>query len=193
MPLKALLPDCEKYINRQNSFDKESKKFNDTIDEKWKVYTNAEYGFSFKYPKTWIKADKETKTINLSGKVIAIEINFKDQTDQTTLSVSYHLAPRGIELYKYSLSQFQSSQGWYSNGGRQIKVAGKDALEANFISSKNGKDYALNPSHRVIIVDFLDSTQTGGIELQFRTLVNDNEKIEIDKFNKTLTTFQLNN
>ena len=64
-------------------------------------------------------------------------------------------------------SQFDSKQGWYVSGGKQIEVAGNKAIEANTTIRADGKGHALNPTLRLIVVDFLDKKQTGEFQLQF--------------------------
>ncbi len=42
--------------------------------QNWKTYTNNEYGFSFKYPNTWMPFGEERKIVNGEGVVFKIEV-----------------------------------------------------------------------------------------------------------------------
>lgn len=153
-----------------------------------KTYTNHKLGFSFPYPANWFQNGKEEEAVNLSGAPTVVTVNFSDSLSPTTLSVEYHLAPKGAELYRYAVSQLAAMQGWYATGGKQTEVAGHKAIEANTILDKDGRGKPLNPPVRLIVVDFLDKQQTGGIEIQFRTPVP--EEAEVAKFRQLLSAFK---
>lgn len=153
-----------------------------------KTYTNPKLGFSFPYPATWFQNGKEEEAVNLSGATTVVSVHFSDSLSPTTLSVEYHLAPKGAELYRYAVSQLAAKQGWYATGGKQTEVAGRKAIEASNILDKDGRGKPLNPSVRLIVVDFLDQQQTGGIEIQFRTPVP--EEAEVAKFRQLLSAFK---
>lgn len=163
-----------------------------TIPSNWKTYTNNQYGFTLQYPSTWSKYGKDANVIDRSGTIIAIKINFIDTVSNTTLLIKYHLAPKGAELYNNVVSQFDSAQGLYSNGVKQIDVAGQKAIKAISTVSIDGKEHVLNPPEKLILVDLLDKQQTGEIQLQFRTPLTD-DKIELDKFERLLSTFKFIN
>lgn len=168
------------------------KENNDSFPD-FRTYTNEKYGFSFRYPTSWIKSDKEAEVKNLSGALTSIEIYFTDTIQKVTLLSSYHLAPAGAELFKYQTSQFETKQGWYANNGAsKIIVAGKTAIVAQDTISKNGKGYSINPALKSIIVDFLDDAHTGEFELQFKCplVIAEKEKV---KFNHLLSTFRFKN
>jgi len=164
----------------------------DTIPSNWKTYSNNMLPFTFQYPSNWTKNGKEANVIDLTGTLNEIDINFADTISQTYLSIEYHFAPKGAELYQYALSQYNSSQGLYANGGKLIEVAGNKAIEAFIALSKDGKGHALNPPSRLIIIVFPDKQQTGEIKLQFETPLLDDD-IEVVKFNRLLTTFKFTN
>ncbi len=164
----------------------------DKIPSNWKAYNNNALGVTFKYPDTWTKNGEENNVVNRLGNIVAIEVNFIDSLTSTTLLVSYHLPPEGKELYRYAVSQFESSQGWYKKGGKLIEIAGNKAVEAFTEMSISGKGTALDPPLRLILIDFLDKQQTGAIQLQFKTpLPNDN--IEVAKFERFLSTIEFTN
>ena len=112
-----------------------------------------------------------------------IGINFQDSLLNTTLSIEYHLPPKGKELFNYSVSQFNSSQ----KDKKEVVVAGNKAIEAKTIISKDGKGNLLNPSLRLIVVDFLDKQKTGEFQFQFKTQMPDD--VETEKFHHVLSTF----
>ncbi len=176
----------------QSNLSAQIRENSDTTLTNWKTCTNKKLGFTFQYPNTWVQNGKEADVIDLSGVVTVIEIDFNDTESHTTLSLQYHLAPNGPELYRYAVSQFDSSQGLYATGGKQIKVAGNTAIQANTIYTMDGKGNALNPPLSLILVDFLDKQQTGEIELQFNTPLP-NYTIESAKFKQLLSTFTFSN
>lgn len=164
----------------------------DTILSNWKTYTNNQYGFTFQYPSTWSKFGDENNVADRMGNIVAIEVNFIDSLSNTTLLVSYHLPPNGVELYRYAVSQYESSQGWYVKGGKMIKIAGNKAVKVNTEMIVGGRGTKLNPPLRLILVDFLDKKQTGEIQLQFKTPLPDDD-IEVAKFERLLSTFEFTN
>jgi len=164
----------------------------DSIPSNWKTFTNKQYGFTFQYPGIWSKYGNYANVIDRSGTIIAIKINFIDTLSHTTLIIKYHLAPKGAEFYKHVVSQFDSAQGLYPNGVKQIEVAGQKAIKAISIISIDGKEHVLNPPEKLIIVDLLDKQQTGEIQFQFRTPLT-NDKIELAKFELLLSTFKFTN
>lgn len=163
-----------------------------TIPSDWKTYTNKQYVFTFQYPSTWSKYGEESNVVDRTGNIVAIEVNFIDSLTSTTLLVSYHLPPNGAELYRYAVSQYESSQGWYEKGSKLIEIAGNKAVEAFTVMSISGRGTAINPPLRLILIDFLDKQQTGAIQLQFKTPLPDND-IEIAKFQQLLSTIKFIN
>ena len=155
----------------------------------WKTYTNEKLGFSFEYPETWLKEDKETEVINLSGAVTEIDLNFVEPVSETSLLVACHLAPKGMALYQYAEEQFRAKKGWYAKDAKEINVGGKKAIQAFTSLQTNGKGGALNQSLRLIIVDMVDKQQTGEIQLQFKTALA-NEEAEVAMFNQLLSGFK---
>lgn len=156
----------------------------------YKTYSNTKLGFSFQYPAEWNKEAKDAEVVNLSGAVSSVEINFTDVNSQTTLVIACRLT-KGSELYQYAVSQFKAKQGWYAKDAKQIEVAGKQAIEANMLSSTDGKGNQLNTPMKLVVVDLLDKKQTGEIQLQFKTPVGNEEK-EVAKFNQLLSSFKFN-
>lgn len=157
----------------------------------WKIYTDTKYSFSFQYPSTWSQAGTALDAMDLSGSIIMREIDFQDSTNKTTLSVQYHLAPKGAEIYKAALSDFNSSQGWYTTGKKQLVVGGKNgkiALESVQTLKTDGRGNAINPMTR-IIVDFLDTDETGSFQFQFNTS-SSSKDTEIANFNKLISSFE---
>src|SRR4051812_7272127 len=69
------------------------------VSPKWKVYTNTKYDFTFQYPRSWIKSGKDAEIPNASGEVATVEVYFTDSVKETVLLFSYHLAPKGGELF----------------------------------------------------------------------------------------------
>lgn len=163
---------------------------NEPIPSNWKTYINNKLGFTFQYPSTWSKYGEDANVSDRFGTTMVIEINFIDTASHTTFSIEYHLAPRGAEIYRYAVSQYESSQGLYAKDGKQIEVAGNKAIEAFTTITINGKGEAINPPLRLILVDFLDDKQTGEIRLQFKTPLP-NDEIEVAKFKQLLSTFKL--
>lgn len=155
----------------------------------WKKYTNQKLGFTFEYPETWVKEEKETKVINLSGAVTEIDLNFSDTVSETSLLVACHLAPKGRILYEYAEEQFQAKKGWYAKDAKEINVGGKKAIQASTTLQTNGKGGALNRPLILIVVDMPDKKQTGEIQLQFKTALAD-EETEVAKFNQLLSGFK---
>ncbi|MCX6199293.1 MAG: PsbP-related protein [Bacteroidetes bacterium] len=160
------------------------------IPSSTKTYSNTNLGFSFHYPAEWSKEVKDAEVVNLSGAVTSVEINFNDTKSQTTLALACRFT-KGSELYQYAVSQFKSKQGWYAKDAKQIEVAGKKAIEANLLSSTDGKGNQLNTPMKLIVVDLLDKKQTGEIQLQFKTPVANTEK-GIAEFNRLLSSFKFN-
>lgn len=164
----------------------------DTIPSSWKTYNNNNLGITFQYPESWSKYGEESNVINRTGVKIGIKINFIDTLSQTTLLIDFNLAPNGIELYNYAVSQYESSLGLYASGGKYIEVAGNKAIQAFTTMSIDGKGNIIHPTFRLIIVDFLDKRHTGLFELQFRTPLPDDD-IEVAKFKQLLSTFKFTN
>jgi hypothetical protein len=158
----------------------------DTVTSNWKIYTNDSLGFTFQYPNTWYKNGQDAKVINRYGTIAAVEISFIDTVSKTSILIAYHFAPMGAELYKYAVSQYDSSIS------KEIKVAGNNAIVAITKLNIDGRGKALNLPLKLIIVDFLDKKQTGEIELQFKTPLTD-EDSEIAKFNQLLSSFKFIN
>ena len=126
------------------------------VSEKWDSYSNTRYGFTFQYPVSWVKNNQDVEAADRYGKVILLEINFTDTFSKTNLSVTYHLQPRGSELFMYQLSQFNSSKGLYQKGKKQMIIASSKAIEGYTDINRDGKGNKLNTALRVIVVDILD-------------------------------------
>lgn len=164
----------------------------DKIPSNWKTYTNKKFDYTFQYPSDWIYKGKDAEFVNRSGTTMVIESYFSDTISHTTLVIDHHLAPQGAELYQYIVAQYNSSQGWYKTGGKQIKVDGNKAIEAFTLISTDPKGHIINPPLRLILIDFLDMQQTGEIQIKFSTPLP-NGDTEIAKFNQLLTTFKFTN
>lgn len=164
----------------------------DTISANWKTYYNSRLGFTFQYPNTWSNLPEEVEVVDLYGNITAVEINFSDTIFKTSFLIGYHFAPNGAELFKYLISQFESANGLYKDGGKMIEVSGCEALEAFTTIDMNGKGNVLDPPFRLIVVDFLDKSKTGEIQLQFRVPLPNDDK-EVAKFRRLLSSFKLNN
>jgi hypothetical protein len=158
----------------------------------WKTYSNKKYGFEFQYPSTWTKEDKETEVINLSGTLTTVQINFFDAATKTTLLIEYHLAPKGAEIYKNALAQFNSSQAPYATGKSMVEVAGNKAIQATSVIRIDGRGNALNPPLQLVLVDFLDKAGTGEFQFQLKTSLPSSEA-EVAKSKKLLSTFVFTN
>ncbi len=160
-----------------------------TLPSKWEIYTNAKYGFTFQYPDSWIKTDKEAEILSVSGAIATVEIYFTDSTEHTVVLVAYHLAPNGADLFKYNLVQYQSKKGWYrNNAGSKTSIAGVVAIQATDTLSRDGKGERIKPPLKSVIVDFLDKEQAGTFELQFKTPLTTAQKEE-SRFKHLLSTF----
>jgi hypothetical protein len=157
----------------------------------WVHYSDNNLGIIFQYPDTWKKSGEVSYITDISGKNSLIEVSFTDTISKSTFQITYHLAPKGLDFYQYSLSQFNASEGWYKNKKQEIEIAGEKAIVANTTINFDGKGNPLIPAIHMVIVDFLDSKKTGSFQLQFKCF--DKENIEISKFNQVLSTIQLNN
>lgn len=165
----------------------------DSAAMQWKTYSNTKYGFSFQYPAAWVQNGSETEAFNLSGVVTSIEVNFVDSISECTLTIAYHLAPQGATLFKYAAEQFQTKSGWYKEKAEQLTVAGNTAYKAVIFITADGKGHALNPSIKVIVVDFPDKNQTGEFQLQFKIPDGKNGHEQTTAFEQVLSSFILNN
>jgi hypothetical protein len=191
----SIIPDTPNSISEKNMVQDSIKVLNaikDSIPSNWNTYTDNALGVYFKYPDTWTKYGEENNVINRSGNIAAVEVNFIDSLSNTTLLISYHLSPNGAELYKYAVSQYESSQGWYEKDGKLIEIDGSKAVVAFTEMRVSGRGTALNPPLRLILIDFLDKQQTGAIQLQFKTPFPD-EEAEVAKFRLLLSTFKFTN
>ncbi|QKJ32462.1 hypothetical protein HQ865_22750 [Mucilaginibacter mali] len=155
----------------------------------WNTYSNKKYGFSFSYPNTWSKSQNDINVGDSSGNIMGMNISFIDTVSHTTFLVQYRLTR---DLYDYALSQFNSSQGWYASGAKQIKIAGVTAIEAFTAIDKNGKGDLITPRLREILIDFPDKPQTGSFEFQFQTPLF-NDKREVTNLSYLLSTFRFGN
>ena len=167
-------------------------KSNDSIPSSLKIYSNTALGLTFQYPSTWSKYGEDANVSDRNGNLMVIGINFIDTISHTTLLIEYHLAPKGTDFYQYAVSQFDSAQGWYAKDSKKIDVAGNKAIEAFTTITIDGRGKALNPSLRLILVDFLDKQQTGAFEIQFKTPLPESD-IEVTKFNQLLSTIKFAN
>lgn len=154
----------------------------------WKTYENEKYGFKFQYPDKWIQYGKSAEAKNLKGEITSFSIYFIDKKTASNFSVEYFLAPNGKQLYDYSYSQFQSSQGWYEKDSKQIDIAGTKAIVANLTSLVDGKGKQLKSPLKTIIVEFLNRKGTGEFKIQFQAPQESISQIEC--FEKLLSTFQ---
>lgn len=161
----------------------------ESIPSNWKTYTNNKLGFTFQFPITWSQYGEESNVVDRLGNTVAIEVNFIDSLSHTTLLISYHLPPKGVELYRYAISQYESSQGWYEKGAKMIEIAGNKGVQAFTEMRISGRGTALNPPLRLILVDFLDKQKTGTVQLQFKTPLRD-DNVEVAKFSLLLSTFK---
>lgn len=163
-----------------------------TIPSGWKIFADNKFSFGFQYPSTWIKQGNDAEIVNISGNVVSIGVFFSDTLSNCTLSVEYHLAPHGADLYKYAFSQYRSSDGRLAEGSNLIEVGGIKAIETNKLIRRDGKGKLLNPPLRLVLVDFLDIQQTGAVEIQFKVPIPDRNN-EVVKFKKLLSTFKFIN
>jgi len=157
-----------------------------------KSYVNERYGFSFQYPANWQKENKDVEAIDRKGAVTSVEINFMDSTTKTSLSVAYHLAPRGAELYKFQLADYKAAKGFYTKSRKQVTVAGVQGIQGVSSITKDGKGNKQNPIVRLIVVDFLDKNKTGEFQLQFKTPITC-ETAESARLKKLLASFKITN
>jgi hypothetical protein len=167
-------------------------KENNSVASNWKIYTNNKIGFTFLYPGTWSKSGEDVNVIDLLGNITEIDINFIDTLSHTSLLIEYHLPPNGTELYRYALSQYDSSRGWYINGGKQIEVAENMAIEAKMTLRVDGKGHPLIPQVSLTLIDFLDKKRNSEIQLQFRTPIS-TENGQDSLFKKLISTFKFTN
>ena len=161
---------------------------NNAIQTEWKIYSDTILGIGFQYPNTWSKNDQNVNVSDEFGNLILIELNFIDTLTGSTFLLSYHLAPKGAEFYKYNVSQFNSSKGWYEKNKKVTTIDGLQAYESIVILNIDGRGHTLNPIIKLILIDFLDKQQTGSFQMQFKTPLPDD--VEISKFNYLLSTFK---
>lgn len=174
---------------KANSFKSLNK---DTIPSDWKTYANNELGISFQIPPTWAKYGKESNAVNRNGAVMAIMVNFIDTVSKSVFYLEYHLAPYGVQLYKYDKAQIDSLNRENKEELNQVSVLGNGILESFSTMSSDIKGNIYNPSLKFAHVFFLDKQQTGEFDLHFRTLLPISNN-EISKFNQVLSTIKFIN
>ncbi|MEO7214198.1 hypothetical protein [Mucilaginibacter sp.] len=179
----------EKIVTRyQNQPQHDASKIDSAILN-WKTYNNEKLGISFQYPETWTINGEDVNAINLAGNIITTNIYFFDSKSNTSLSLEYHLPPGGFEFYNYAVSQYKSSQGWYTKDAKYIQVGGGQAIKAYAVITVDGKGNIIESPLRLILVDFLDRQKTGEIGLEFKTPLAIQD-VEIAKFNLLLLSFR---
>lgn len=158
-----------------------------SISSDLKTYTNSKYGFSFQYPSSWNQNGDLVEVKDLQGSIVDVQIHLKDTISNSNLVVSYSPAPKGEQIYQYSVSEYNASQGIYTTNSKKISVAGTVALQADITLNHDGRGNT-TPSRRNIIVDFLDKQQTGAFKLMFSTSAPGDS--EVVKFNQVLSSFK---
>ncbi len=164
---------------------------NTAVDSGGQIYSNKQYGFSFRYPTTWIKYGKESNAINRTGGIMSVMVNFIDTVSHSNFSIEYHLAPNGAVLYNYSKAQFDSSQGEFATDAKQLEVGGNRAIESITTMSEDIKGNIINPPLKIISIRFLDEQHTGEFELHFRTSIPGS--IEITRLMNVISSFEFVN
>ncbi len=96
----------------------------------------------------------------------------------------------GLDLYNYSLEQFNTSSGWYTKNSEKITVSGSVAIRANSLMEIDGRGNKINPPLNLSLVTFMDDNNVGGFDIQFKVPSTNYEK-EISKFNQLLSTFKI--
>ena len=153
------------------------------------LYTNSEIGISFKYPSYWKK--NEVKSVDLNGKINAVEINFTDTISVSNFSVKYHPNPAGNKLYQYNLSQYKSSTGNFQSENKEIFIDGYKAISGTSVRERDGKGHKLNPPAKLTVVYLFYKNLKGELELNFRN--NQNSSKSEKQFQQLLKTFKILN
>ena len=163
---------------------------NDTVQipGDWKTFTDSQYGFSFQYPSTWNQFGIVQKPTDRNGNISAVIVDFHSGISGEQFHVEYNLPPNGTQLYQSQISDFNSQQGWYVSGAKNVLVAGKQALEANMVNKVNGRGTPIDPV-KIIIVNFSDNNNAGDFELMLNIPVASIGN-EVSNFEKVLTTFK---
>ncbi len=148
-------------------------------------FSNSNYGISFFYPDSW-KLINESNVINLQGHIMSKVVSFHDQISNTSFVVEYHLPPHGIELYKLSQEEFESSD----RAKEIIKIDGKTAYKTSYTKIEDIKGNIYDPALNVIQIDFLDKSDKGEYHLFFQSPIN-NKDIEVKNFNDIISSLKL--
>lgn len=178
-------------LSNANSTNVKNQKTKKIISQtKTKKYQNSILGLSFDYPISWLQNGTDIYTINISGDTTTIQINFTDTIKNTTFSVIHYLAPRGVEIYNYAVSQFKLRDDLSSAEMFEIIVANKKAIKSKMVVTQDGKGNQLNNPYTSIIITFLDKKKTGSFSFQFQTQ-NSNYILEKIKFDKLLNSINI--
>lgn len=153
----------------------------------WKTYINKQLHISFQYPATWSQ-HQAVNVINRTGLNVSTEVQFVDTIQEKRFQLIYHSAPAGENLYRYAIQQYNEGKGWYAENKREMQIAGKNALVATSIVTKNGKGNALSTPMKSVVVVFLDLQNAGEYELQFT--VPDDGRIDDKELQHILSSIQ---
>lgn len=151
---------------------------------KTQTYTNKAFGISFQYPISWTQSENVTYVINLLGDTTNIEVDFNDSLNNIVMHFVYNLSPKGFELYNYALEQYKTNKIDSTTLITKISVSGQNAIKTKNILTRNGKGNLLEKPITTINVIFLDKTNKGSYEFQFKPISN--KLIEVNCFNNIL-------
>lgn len=154
-----------------------------TIPSNWQTYTDMtdnQHSFSFKYPST-MKVTK-SNSISRDGSILSTLYdvrNFSNQSAYPNMSIEYHVAPYGLQLYNTDLTSQHMGVVVPS------QISGRSALRYNYIMSTDVKGNTYNPPLNITNVDLLDSQGAGSFFMSFKTTTSS----DISILNKILSSF----
>lgn len=168
---------------------------NNTESEKddWKKYTNKQIGFLFQYPPNWKQNGDAINAVGIDGIIKSVEIYFIDTTTNSNMLVKYHPNPGGTSLFDYKIAQYESSKGIYKTEKKNLIIDGYKAIYGSEIRNRNGKGQLIDPSEKIIVIDFLCDELGGKMEFQFRIALNKTQITLEKQFNQIINSFQITN
>ena len=156
-----------------------------SIPSNWQTYTDMtdnQHSFSFKYP-LGMKVSK-SNVINRDGSIMSTLYDIRNSSNQSAypnMSIEYHVAPYGLQLYNADLTSPTQHMGAVVPS----QVAGRSAIRYNYIMSIDAKGNTYNPPLNITNVNLLDSQGTGSFFMSFKTTASS----DISILNKILSSF----
>jgi hypothetical protein len=129
----------------------------------WKTYTNAKYGYSFKYPKDWLISDHEDKRVAMGNAVDKIFFSWNSEE---------------MTAFDY--------MGYHQTSKKNATVACQNA-EETFLSGDNGTP---NEKSRLIFADFKKNGKRHLITYNYQDIGASISGDLIDMFNLILKTVE---